>query len=160
MQMKRTGYIILVVLIAFCVNKFLFKNHTQNPYPDTVSARQDNNTANNATPGIAQLTSENVVAPYVKQHHHLPDCYITKSEARKLGWNPSQGNICDVLPGRAIGGDVFSNREHSLPDAPGRKWFEADIDFDCGRRNADRLLFSSDGLVYVTKDHYRTFQQQ
>ncbi|MCH5717378.1 ribonuclease domain-containing protein [Niabella hibiscisoli] len=65
-----------------------------------------------------------------------------------------------MLPGRAIGGDVFSNREGGLPSAEKRKWFEADLNYKCGRRNADRLLYSNDGLVYVTYDHYKTFQQK
>lgn len=63
------------------------------------------------------------------------------------------------MPGKAIGGDRFGNQEKGLPDAPSRQWFEADINYNCGHRGSDRLLYSSDGLIYVTTDHYRSFQQ-
>lgn len=109
---------------------------------------------------IDSLTREAIVVPYVKKHRQLPACYITKAEAREKGWDAASGNLCDVLPGRAIGGDVFGNREGGLPAAEKRKWFEADLNYKCGRRNADRLLYSSDGLIYVTYDHYKTFEQR
>ncbi|HBT28621.1 MAG TPA: ribonuclease, partial [Erwinia persicina] len=56
-------------------------------------------------------------------------------------------------------GDRFSNREGGLPQKNGRRWFEADVNYACGRRGTDRLLYSSDGLIYLTLDHYRHFQQ-
>ena len=68
-----------------------------------------------------------------------------------------RSNLCAVLPGKAIGGDRFSNREGQLPSAGGRVWREADINYQCGRRGADRLLYSSDGLIFVTRDHYKNF---
>ncbi|MDF7650726.1 ribonuclease domain-containing protein [Candidatus Pantoea formicae] len=108
---------------------------------------------------IAQLTEANTVARWLEQHHKLPDLYLTKSEARRQGWNPSKGDLCNVLPGRAIGGDRFSNREQRLPMQPGRQWYEADVNYDCGHRDADRLLYSSDGLIFLTTDHYRSFKQ-
>ncbi|MBK0098266.1 hypothetical protein IBT49_19960 [Erwinia sp. S63] len=108
---------------------------------------------------IAQLTDANTVARWLQQHHKLPDLYLTKSEARRQGWNPSKGDLCNVLPGRAIGGDRFSNREHRLPMQQGRQWYEADVNYDCGHRDADRLLYSSDGLIFLTTDHYRSFKQ-
>lgn len=84
--------------------------------------------------------------------------YIDKGDAERHGWRPG-GDLCRVSGGRAIGGDRFSNREGRLPSAPGRRWTEADLDFDCGRRNAKRLVFSSDRLIYVTIDHYETFRE-
>ncbi len=109
---------------------------------------------------IAALTAEAVVVPFVKKNGRLPDYYITKQEARSLGWIAAEGNLCDALPGRAIGGDIFSNRQRKLPSSRERVWYEADLNYDCGRRNADRLVFSNDGLVYVTHDHYQTFDKQ
>lgn len=93
---------------------------------------------------------------YLQQHQRLPDYYVTKKQAREQGWDPRSGNLCAVLPGKAIGGDRFSNREGQLPSAGGRVWREADINYQCGRRGADRLLYSSDGLIFVTRDHYKT----
>ncbi len=107
---------------------------------------------------ISAKTDETYVANYVKQNHRLPDYYITKSEARKQGWNPSKGNLCDVLPGSAIGGDKFSNREGRLPD--NAKYFEADVNYSCGHRDTDRLIFTKNGDVWVTHDHYRTFDKK
>ena len=95
----------------------------------------------------------------VRETGALPETrYIDKSAAEKRGWRPG-GDLCRVSGGRAIGGDRFSNREGRLPAAPNRRWTEADLDFDCGRRNAKRLVFSSDRLVYVTVDHYDTFRE-
>jgi hypothetical protein len=98
---------------------------------------------------------EAVVAT-VRTNGRLPDHYITKREAEALGWRPGS-DLCAVAPDRVIGGDRFHNREGLLPDAPGRRWFEADLDFACGRRGAKRLVFSSDGLIFVTLDHYESF---
>ncbi|MGL5384836.1 MAG: ribonuclease [Enterobacterales bacterium] len=108
---------------------------------------------------IEQLTEQKRVVSYVQQHQRLPDYYITKKQAREQGWDASDGNLCKVLPGKAIGGDRFSNREGQLPAANNRVWREADINYRCGRRGADRLLYSSDGLIYVTHDHYKNFMR-
>ncbi|KUJ50949.1 ribonuclease domain-containing protein [Chryseobacterium sp. JAH] len=107
---------------------------------------------------IDELTKENTVINYVKQNHQLPDYYITKNEAKKSGWNPTQGNLCEVLPGKAIGGDYFGNREGKLPK--GEKYFEADVNYNCGNRNADRIVFTQKGDVYLTKNHYKSFEKK
>lgn len=86
----------------------------------------------------------------------LPMKYLRKDEAAKLGWRPGV-DLCKLAPGRAIGGDAFSNRERRLPQQAGRRYYEADLDFACSRRNADRLIYSNDGHRYVTTDHYRSF---
>ena len=80
----------------------------------------------------------------------MPDSYITKKEARNLGWDPKLGNLGDIAPGKSIGGDVFKNRENKLPAKDGRVWFEADINYSGEFRNQDRVIYSNDGLVYVT----------
>ena len=117
----------------------------------------DNNTSNNQ---IDKLTNDEIVVKYLKEHGELPDYYITKSEAKSLGWVPSKGNLCEVAPGRAIGGDIWTNRQKSLPTKSGRRYFEADLNYNCGNRNADRVVFSNDGLVFVTHDHYRNFEER
>lgn len=95
----------------------------------------------------------------VRETGKLPAArYIDKNAAEKLGWRPG-ADLCRIAPGKAIGGDRFSNREGRLPAAPNRRWTEADLDFDCGRRNAKRLVFSSDRLVFVTIDHYDSFRE-
>ena len=108
---------------------------------------------------IDALTEEKIVTDYLQENGELPDYYITKKEAQREGWVAKEGNLCDVLPGRAIGGDIFTNREKTLPVKKGRIWYEADINSDCGRRNARRVVYSNDGLIFVTHDHYKNFEE-
>lgn len=107
---------------------------------------------------IDDLTKDDKVIAYVKSNHQLPDFYITKSEAKSKGWIPSKGNLCAVLPGKAIGGDKFSNREKQLPK--GEQYYEADVNYNCGNRNADRIVFTKNGDVWLTKNHYKSFEKQ
>jgi len=94
----------------------------------------------------------------LRTENRLPPRYVTKREAEALGWKPGE-DLCRMARGRVIGGDRVHNRERRLPEARGRTWREADLDFDCGRRGARRLVFSSDGLIYVTVDHYESFRE-
>ena len=150
------------------------KSETQNQdnsysYEKKSKKNQDNfekeksdfsNKNNDSSNQIDELTNDEIVVKYLKEHGELPDYYITKSEAKSLGWVPSKGNLCEVAPGRAIGGDIWTNRQKSLPTKSGRKYFEADLNYHCGNRNADRVVFSNDGLVFVTFDHYRNFEER
>ncbi|WP_420820609.1 ribonuclease domain-containing protein [Serratia microhaemolytica] len=106
---------------------------------------------------IDQLTEQQHVIHYLQQHQRLPDYYVTKQQAREQGWDARRGNLCQVLPGKAIGGDRFFNREGQLPMVKGRQWREADINYRCGHRGSDRLLYSNDQLIFVTHDHYQSF---
>ncbi|MBR6570566.1 MAG: hypothetical protein IKK75_08945 [Clostridia bacterium] len=99
------------------------------------------------------------VAVYLATYEHLPDNFLTKNEAEKLGWDNRKGNLGRVAPGCSIGGNRFGNYEGVLPDAKNRKWTECDINFDGGYRGAERICFSNDGLIYYTDDHYETFTQ-
>ena len=103
-------------------------------------------------------SSKEEVAEYLHQFGHLPSNYLTKKQAQALGWVASEGNLWQVAPGMCIGGDRFGNREGLLPEAQGRKYYECDIDFDGKYRNAKRIVFSNDGLIYYTEDHYESFQ--
>lgn len=104
-------------------------------------------------------TSKNEVATYIKKYKKLPKNFITKNEAKQLGWISSQGNLNKVAPGKSIGGDKFGNFEGKLPKKNGRKYFECDIDYKGGKRNAKRIIFSNDGMIYYTKDHYNNFEK-
>ncbi len=103
------------------------------------------------------LTSFDEVSNYLIKYGKLPSNYVTKSEAKALGWQPKLGNLSDVAPGKSIGGDLFKNAEKLLPDKVGRIWREADINYSKGFRGGERLLYSNDGLIYKTIDHYKTF---
>lgn len=97
------------------------------------------------------------VADYLHAYGELPPNFITKNEAKELGWDSAKGNLWDVAPGMSIGGDRFGNREGLLPKADGRTWYECDVNYEGGYRGADRVLYSSDGLIYCTFDHYESF---
>lgn len=98
------------------------------------------------------------VADYIHEYGVLPDNYITKEKAQALGWRPGD-NLWDYAYGKSIGGDIFTNSEEVLPSASGRIWYECDINYNGGHRGADRLVYSNDGLIYGTSDHYNTFTQ-
>lgn len=96
---------------------------------------------------------------WVKYLNKLPGYYITRDNAIQAGWNPFGGNLAEVAPGCMLFGGIYQNRKHQLPETNGRTWYEADINYAGGYRNKQRLLFSNDGLVFVTYDHYKTFAE-
>ena len=102
-------------------------------------------------------TSPDDVAAYINAYQKLPDHYITKREAAEKGWDASLGNLWDVTDQMSIGGDRFGNREKLLPDLDGRIWYECDVNYFGGFRGPERLVYSNDGLVYYTQDHYQSF---
>ena len=103
-------------------------------------------------------TSKDEVAAYLYEFGHLPDNFITKKEAQDLGWDSKEGNLDEVAPGKSIGGDYFGNYEGVLPEADGRTYHECDVDYEGGHRNAKRIVYSDDGLIYYTEDHYENFE--
>ena len=105
-----------------------------------------------------RYTSKEEVAAYLNTYGHLPDNYITKEEAKEIGWNSKEGNLWEVAPGMSIGGDYFGNYEEILPEEEGRDYHECDIDTDGSYRGAKRIVYSNDGLIYYTEDHYETFE--
>lgn len=101
--------------------------------------------------------SKEEVALYIHLFGHLPSNYITKKEAEKLGW--PGGSLEPYAPGKCIGGGRFGNYEGLLPEAEGRSWTECDIDtLGAKSRGAKRIVFSNDGLIYYTGDHYEHFE--
>ena len=102
--------------------------------------------------------SKDEVALYIHTYGHLPDNYITKKEAQKLGW--PGGSLEPYAPGKSIGGDHFGNCEGLLPKVKGSSYRECDIG-TAGRksRGAKRIIFSDDGRIYYTDDHYESFTQ-
>ena len=102
-------------------------------------------------------TTKDDVALYLHTYGHLPSNFITKKEAEKLGW--SGGSLEPYAPGKCIGGSHFGNYEGILPEKDGRSYTECDIDtLGADKRGAKRIVFSNDGLIYYTEDHYETFE--
>lgn len=112
------------------------------------------------TPALDENGSYNTkeeVALYIHLYGHLPSNYISKKEAEKLGW--SGGSLEKFAPGKSIGGSRFGNYEGILPQKDGRTYTECDIDtLGKSKRGAKRIVFSNDGLIYYTEDHYETFE--
>ena len=122
---------------------------------------QESVSADIATESLLQedgsYTAKEDVALYIHVYHQLPENFITKEEARDLGWE--SGGLEEYAPGKCIGGDRFGNYEGLLPDAEGRTWTECDIDtLGKDSRGAKRIVFSNDGLIYYTEDHYESFE--
>lgn len=138
----------LAILLAGCGNSGDGPSSAANPPPSAAETQKELQ---------APLTGFKEVSDYIRKHGRLPDNFITKKEAEQLGWVPAEGNLDQVAPGRSIGGDRFWNREGLLPKAKDRIWHEADINYEKGTRGADRIVYSNDGLIYMTTDHYRSF---
>ena len=103
-------------------------------------------------------TTKEDLALYIHTYGHLPKNFITKKDAEKAGW--SGGSLEKVLPGMCIGGDYFGNYEGLLPKAKGRKWTECDVNtLGAKSRGGERIVFSNDGLIYYSPDHYDSFEQ-
>ncbi len=100
-------------------------------------------------------TSKEDVALFIHLFGRLPSNFITKNEARELGWEG--GSLEPYAPGMCIGGDRFGNYEELLPTD--RSYRECDIDtLGANSRGAKRIVFSDDGLIYYTDDHYESFE--
>lgn len=106
-----------------------------------------------------EYTSRDEVALYIHEYGKLPKNYITKKEAQAAGWEGGMVELRKLFPGKSIGGSSFGNREGKLPRAKGRTWKECDIDPSRTSRGAKRIIYSNDGLIYYTGNHYETFQR-
>ncbi len=103
-------------------------------------------------------TSKEDVALYLYTYDELPQNFITKKEAKKLGWEG--GSLEPYAPGMCIGGDNFGNYEEILPVEDGVTYKECDIDtLGAKKRGAKRIVFSNEGDIYYTEDHYESFVQ-
>ena len=133
------------------------ETRANSPPEETAASQTD--TSETAAP-IAEdgtYTTKEDVALYIHTYGKLPPNFITKKEAERLGW--TGGSLEKYAPGKCIGGSYFGNYEGVLPSKPGRKYTECDIDtLGAKSRGAKRIVFSNDGLIYYTADHYETFE--
>ena len=148
-----TGILAVIVLVLggyFGINL----NPSGNPDPAIVDPGNTPGTEIQiAEDGI--YTSKEDVALYLHTYGKLPSNFITKNQAEKLGW--TGGGLDKYAPDKCIGGGRFGNYEGRLPK--GVTYYECDIDFDGGYRNPKRIIFSNDGLIFYTEDHYKSFEQ-
>ena len=154
---KKNLTAVLSLILAVVLGIFgLFQGNTPAAIPEPSTLSTTSAAQTDLLDIQGSYTSKEDVALYIHLYGKLPDNFITKEEARNLGWDG--GSVEPYAPGKCIGGDRFGNYEGLLPDAPGRTWTECDIDtMGGGSRGAKRIVFSNDGLIYYTHDHYETF---
>ena len=130
---------------------------------DTAYGKTPDPASPSAEPGAVSVvygqpySSRDEVAAYLHEFGELPPNYITKSEAQALGWDNTLGNLWDITDHKSIGGDYFGNYENLLPRKKGRTYHECDINFKGRSRGPERIVYSNDGLIYYSSDHYNTF---
>ena len=148
MKKKLTAY--MLMLLMFCMTLFSGCGGGEQGYEesqtDGVTIEED---------GWYYSTED--VALYLYTYGELPDNFITKKEAQKLGWDNKKGNLWEVADGMCIGGDHFGNYEGLLPEED--EYTECDVNYEGGYRGAERIIFSDDGDIYYTGDHYKSFEQ-
>lgn len=109
--------------------------------------------------GTATNQGKNGADFYLYHYNKLPDYYINKENAALAGWINTYGNLHTILPNKMIGGEIYKNKNQKLPMNAERNWYEADINYSSGFRNGERILYSNDGLLFITLDHYHTFYE-
>ena len=149
MKKKLTAY--MLMLLMFCMTLFSGCGATEEQgyeesQTDVVTIDED---------GWYYSTED--VALYLYTYGELPDNFITKKEAQSMGWDNKKGNLWEVADGMCIGGDHFGNYEGLLPEED--DYTECDVNYEGGYRGAERIIFSDDGDIYYTGDHYKTFEQ-
>ena len=149
--MKKLLRLLLVLLfISIGIFAYLQFNNSINPATEpVVETKIDEN---------GSYTSKEDVALYIFTYGKLPGNFVSKNEAKKMGWVASKKNLLEVCKGCSIGGDKFTNREGKLPKKNGRQYYECDIDYNGGARNGKRIVYSNDGLIYYTDNHYESFE--
>lgn len=148
--------ILAVVLLVFG-SSYLSNSKKEAPADSTVISAQ-NEAADPVQKGTPYSTKDEV-AEYIHKFGSLPPNYITKKKAQEAGWESNKGNLWQVTDRKSIGGDRFGNREGLLPKANGRKYFECDINYSGGYRGPERIVYSNDGLIFYSGDHYRNFER-
>ena len=161
---KKLAALCLIIVLGFLLVMTLRRGNE----PDTQegAAPEYTYSSSDSTEFMQQLstldengvyTTKEDVAAYIIEYDKLPTNFITKKEAKKLGW--PGGSLEEYAPGKCIGGDYFGNYEGLLPEKAGREYHECDIDtLGAKSRGAKRIIYSNDKLIYYTEDHYESFE--
>ena len=160
--MKKKGSLLLtVLLLALVLARGLMPAQGTDPNGGGDIGNPQQQTEGTADYGVAYgeaYTDPGEVAMYLHEFEELPPNFVTKKEAQQQGWDAGE-DLSEILPGCSIGGDKFGNFEGLLPEESGRQYYECDVNYTGGHRGAERLVFSSDGLIYYTEDHYESYTQ-
>lgn len=100
-----------------------------------------------------EYTAAEDVAEYIHIFHKLPSNYVTEKEAKKKGWRRYES---PAKYGIMIGGKKYRNYEKKLPKG---EYCECDVDYSGRARGRNRLVYTRDGTVYHTTDHYKSFKR-
>lgn len=156
---------VVVVLIALLVSQEPWELLSDTGQQDDATSQVSQSTTSEGTQTAEDVSvvegetysSPEEVAAYIDAYDELPENYITKSEAESMGWESNQGNLWEVTDEMSIGGDHFGNYEELLPTDD--EYREADVNYDGGYRGPERIIYSDDGDIYYTDDHYESFEQ-
>lgn len=155
--MKRLLSLFLILALLFCFSACGIEGTGLPDTPPQTTVQTQPSETDTALDEEGTYDSKEDVALYIHQYGKLPQNFMTKSEAKAQGWRG--GALSNTLPGKCIGGDIFQNREGLLPKKEGRQYYECDIGtLSTTSRGALRIVFSNDGLVYYTSNHYESFE--
>lgn len=154
-RLKSYIKILLSIVLIFSFSSCTFSKNQNENYLSSEISLEEEKEDNLLDENKAYYSMEDV-SLYIYSYGKLPKNYLTKNEAKALGWDPKEGNLWQVTDKGVIGGDRFNNYEKILPDA---NYKEADVNYEGGRRNAERLVFDEDGNIYYSKDHYESFER-
>lgn len=159
-KMKLNKWLLAVLAVVFFVSYgTLGPNIVKNASVDNGEiVSSGNDVSMHIKKGYAFSTKDEVAA-YIHKFNSLPSNFITKKEAEDAGWDSRKENLWQVTDKKSIGGDRFGNREGLLPKAGNRKYYECDINYSGGSRGPERIVYSNDGLVFYTGDHYKNFER-
>ena len=155
MKKKLTAYILMLLMLCMTVFSGC-GGGTEAPVQEP-DAGQADAAEEEALDEDGWYYSTEDVALYLYTYGELPDNFITKKEAQSMGWGNKKGNLWEVADGMCIGGDYFGNKEGLLPEED--DYTECDVNYEGGFRGAERIVFSDDGDIYYTGDHYESFEQ-
>ncbi len=167
--MKRKGYFLIAFLLAVMLTACRmgqpadlsgtasFSGAPEGTESEAGAGADAEGTQEDQIPEDGTYDSKEDVALYLHLYGGLPSNYITKQEAEALGWEG--GSLEPYAPGKCIGGNRFGNYEGLLPEEEGRDYHECDIGtLGAAGRGAKRIVYSNDGLIYYTEDHYNSFE--
>ena len=133
-------YFSLILVVLILIFDFAIAKETKISTEQQASFNTQGNDKKISISESGTYTDKEHVVAYINEFAELPSNYITKQEAKRLGWK-SKGSLDKVAPGKSIGGDRYGNYEGKLPKAKGRMWKECDIDYVRGNRNGKRIVF-------------------
>lgn len=150
---KYFSYLLVLILLIFAGLRFGQNNNTDINNNKKIEIEENN--SKTITKDGSYYSLEDV-CEYLVKYKRLPNNYLTKKEAKDLGRIPKEGNLWEVTDRGVIGGDYFGNFEGRLPEGD---YKEADVNYEGGKRNGERIIFDDDINIYYTKDHYESFER-